>query len=107
MLFRAATFSISLALCACSIHPTPADVAIPTHEIVHQIRCETKKAIVDGVIIWLSQSRFNTPADARLLSRIKSNPEYYLAVLDPSEFGPDKQEIISKFKRTGIAYDFT
>lgn len=79
-------------------------MTLPTHEIVNQIRCEAKKAISDGVIVWLNSS--NNPEDKKLAALIQTNPDYYLATLDPIAFGVDKQELIKKFKGTGIAYDF-
>src|SRR6516225_8677015 len=49
--------ALALTLGGCANHPEPGDVTgVSTFEIVQQIRCETRKAVIDSVFEYLSKS---------------------------------------------------
>ena len=51
---------------ACAIHPAPQDVAVPTLEIVKQIRCETRKAVFGSAVGWLVHDTSVDPDSRRI-----------------------------------------
>ena len=104
-------------LTGCAIHPVPEDVTggVTTYDIARQIRCETREAAKDMVILELRNLATggpNDPPDWRaqeLLARYADNRED-ISTFRPAMFsGPNYQQVrnyLNMIYSTAIAYSF-
>lgn len=95
----------------CAIHPVPEDFAgIDTVDIVKQIRCETREALVGLIKIKLKDwaERGSAEADS-LLRQYESDPDA-ISDFHPNRFPGQKyvevRRLINLFAGTAIAYNF-
>jgi hypothetical protein len=119
-----AIFLSALIMSGCSIHPLPDDFAhVPTYTIVRQIRCETRQAVIDSILTFLTSDynhdviplpngRTFQKVDDRSFAIGTQAREAYLA--DPTTIGGFNPAALTGFARyvvdlvlhTGIAYNF-
>jgi hypothetical protein len=104
---RAIAMTMSVVLLAgCAIHPLPEDFAgVQTYQIVRQIRCEARQAVIDLTLEYL---RGGTKVDAISRSigeRFDRNPET-IDNLNPDLFKGPVHDALKVFWDTGIAYNF-
>jgi len=108
---RSTLIAVSFFVSGCAIRPLPEDVTgAPAHIIVQQIRCETRKAIVDSALGWLTaddnlENGRVDPASRALgfdfIEGRRPNQE-----LGPALFRGRVAQIIKVFFDTGVAYNF-
>jgi hypothetical protein len=70
--------SVLLLFSGCAIHPVPEDVTgVDTYHIVRQIRCETRKAVIDFLKRELHRlgDDLGDPVAERLIQQYESDPE--------------------------------
>lgn len=114
----------ALLIGGCAIHPLPDDFAhVPTYTIVRQIRCETRQAVIDSILTFLTSDynhQVNTLPNGRTFQKVDDRSfaigmqvrEAYLA--DPTTIGGFNPASLTGFARfvvdlvlhTGIAYNF-
>lgn len=110
-LFRAALVASALLVSGCAIRPLPEDVTgVPAHIIVQQIRCETRQAIVDSALGWLTaDANLNNgrvdPA-SRAIGFEFAEGQRKIQEFRPEIFRGRVAELIKLFFDTGIAYNF-
>jgi hypothetical protein len=98
-------------IAGCAIHPVPEDVTgVNTFDIVKQIRCETRQALVDVIKEKLTDwAQRGSPEAEALLRRYESDPDA-ISDFHPRLFpGPNYVEVrrlINLFAETGVAYNF-
>lgn len=121
--------SIAIVFCAliisgCAIHPLPDDFAhVPTYTIVRQIRCETRQAVIDSILTFLTHDRNHHVihlANGRTFQKVDDN-SYAIGMAakdaydaDPTTMGGFKSTSLTGFARyvvdlmlhTGVAYNF-
>lgn len=105
-----AAAAVSLILANCAIRPLPDQVTgISTYNIVRQIRCETRQAVIDLAIYWLVHNKYDPQArqvgyefDNGALSIDHLNPGY----LQSRNVSERVYRISSLFFNTGIAYNY-
>ncbi len=81
---------------------------VSTYEIVQQIRCETRQAVIDSALAYLT-SRDDDPASQEIGKRFDpkftADPEP-IARLNPKLFKGDVYKILNVFWTTGVAYNY-
>jgi hypothetical protein len=104
---RAIAAGLAFATAGCAIHPLPENFAgVPTYTIVRQIRCETRQAIADSAIRWLtteSEDRVDPESRAIGLQFANGRP---IQQFSPKLFKGRVASIINLFFDTGVAYNF-
>jgi hypothetical protein len=105
---RAAVMAASLFASGCAIHPLPEDVTgVPTYTIVRQIRCETRQAIIDSAVGWLTadgnEDRVDPASRAIGLEFANGRP---IDQFRPELFKGRVASIVRLFFDTGVAYTF-
>lgn len=104
----------------CTIRPLPDDVAhISTYEIVRQVRCETRAAIIDSFLGFLTDEDNNRPTtqgwkkvdDASLDIGRRTKARYEKEPASISQFNPAKlsgfaREVVGLMFHVGIAYNY-
>jgi hypothetical protein len=114
---RLTTFVVSLfglALAGCAIHPLPDDVAhISTPNIVRQIRCEARQAVIDSLFRYLTSPDNNRNKQKlddhsfamglSLYDAYKANPDS-IRQFDPSKLTGFARTVVGLLYNTGIAY---
>jgi hypothetical protein len=109
-LFSVAAVALSFLAGGCAIHPLPEDVTgVDTYHIVRQIRCETREALRQLVIAWLSDPRLNNDYLNDLAFQYQNHPESISNFHYDLFKGPDLVQVRSVaklFYDTGIAYNF-
>ena len=87
-----ASICVLLLVSGCAIHPVPEDVTgVDTYHIVRQIRCETRKAVIDFLMRQLRRQAElqGDPIAQKLLLKYESEPAAINA-FNPGLFpGPD------------------
>lgn len=101
--------SALLLFSGCAIHPVPEDVTgVDTYHIVRQIRCETRKAVIDFLMAQLRQLA-EDPIARNLVLQYEGDPES-IRTFKPDLFpGPDYREYRRFFGliySAAIAYNF-
>ncbi|MGD9659153.1 MAG: hypothetical protein AB7U61_16215 [Methylocystis sp.] len=96
-----------LVLSGCAIHPLPEDFSgVDTQDIVRQIRCETRYALIDMTARYLEYGD-NVDDASRAIGRAfftdKTKP---LSSFSPKLFKGRVQDSLNIFWKTGIAYNF-
>lgn len=99
---------VSVVTGACAIRPVPEDVTgVPTYTIVRQIRCETRRSIVDSAIGWLTaehnEDRVDPASRAIGFEFANGRPVHELR---PELFKGRVRDIVALFYETGVAYNF-
>lgn len=97
----------------CAIHPVPEDVTgVDTYQIVRQIRCETRKAVIDFLkreLHRLGDGETGDPIARKLVSRYESDPES-IRTFNPGLFpGPEYlayRQFFNLSYSAAIAYNF-
>ena len=72
-----ASICVLLLVSSCAIHPVPEDVTgVDTYHIVRQIRCETRKAVIDFLMRQLRRQAElqGDPIAQKLLLKYESEP---------------------------------
>jgi hypothetical protein len=103
--------ALTFLLEGCAIHPLPKDVTgVSTYEIVQQIRCETRQAVIDSALDYLTKS---PDVDARsreiglgFAEEFAANPDS-IAKLNPKLFKGEVYKILNVFWTTAVAYNYT
>jgi hypothetical protein len=100
---------VPVLLGGCSIHPLQQDVTgVPTVDIVHHIRCETRFAIQDKALDLLRGYRnSNDPRVRRLTDYLASQRGQAWRVNRNELPDDDQRKFYDRYTQTGIAYDFT
>jgi hypothetical protein len=105
-----AALGIGLAVAGCAIHPLPEDVSgTPTYIIVRQIRCETRQAIIENVLGWLTSEQNQIEGKVDPVSRqtgIEFRNGRPMREFTPSLFKDSVGQIVATFYDTGVAYTF-
>ncbi len=107
---RVDALGVALAVAGCAIHPLPEDVSgVPTYPIVRQIRCETRQAIIDTGLGWLTSEQNQIEGKVDPSSR-KIGLEFLhgrpIQEFSPKLFKGKIRAIITVFFDTGVAYTF-
>lgn len=110
MLKSAVAAVVLLFVAGCAINPLPEDVTgVDTHDIVRQIRCESRESIRVRLTRWLESIADNgNPVAAKLISDYRQDPEL-ISTFDYKAFGaeyPNTRAVARLFSTTGIAYSF-
>ena len=104
-LVRLTAVACALVASGCAIRPLPEDVSgVPTYTIVRQIRCETRQAIFDSAVQWLTSERVD-PA-SRLIGIEFKEGLRPIHTLRPGLFKGRVANLIALFFDSGVAYDF-
>ena len=102
-LIRTGLLGLSLVIAACSIAPNTQDVThLPTHQIAHRVRCETRVAIRDNLTQWLEDTK--EPDKVALAKIVKTGKPDAIRV---ALYNSSAKFIVETFAYTAIAYDFT
>lgn len=110
-LHRIAVAVLSISLAGCAIRPLPEDFSgVPTNVIVKQVRCETREAIRDLALGWLTaeQNLANGRVDAKshALGVQFANRKLPIQKFDPKLFSGHARDVLKLFFDTGVAYTF-
>ncbi|MCA0032651.1 hypothetical protein [Mesorhizobium sp. B263B2A] len=102
-------------LTACGIHPLPDDVTgLSTYNIVRQIRCETRQAVIDSLFTYLTSEANHDAGKVDDRSRQIGLSFQQLYNTNPQTIRQFKPDALSGFSKvvigllwsTGIAYNF-
>jgi hypothetical protein len=112
MLYRSVIVSsLAAFLAGCAIHPLPENVTgIDTPDIVRQIRCESREAVIHEIKQWLT-SKANNAGDLvsqQLLMKYDADPESissFNAKVFPASY-VEERKIVNLFYSAAIAYTF-
>jgi hypothetical protein len=110
----------ALAVSGCAIHPLPDDVVhLSTYNIVRQIRCETRAAIIDSFLDFLADernNRFNSQGwkkvdDASRAMGMRAQADYAadpnsIANFNPAKLSGFARNVVGLLFHTGIAYNY-
>lgn len=113
--------SLGFLISACTVHPLPEDVTgLSTYNIVRQIRCETREAVIGSILRYLTdKANFEglTPDGKRKVddnshniglkfaNEYRSNPSS-ISTFNPNMLSGFAQTVISLLWNVGIAYNF-
>jgi hypothetical protein len=103
-----------LALSGCAIHPLPDDVThVSTANIVRQIRCEARQAVIDSLFRYLTSAdnnRYKKKLDdysyaigLQLYEDYQADPDS-IAKFDPARLTGFARSVVGLLYNTGIAY---
>jgi hypothetical protein len=103
--------SLAALLGGCAIHPLPENVTgIDTPDIVRQIRCESREAVIHEVKQWLtSLANAGDQVSQQLLMKYDADPESisnFNAKVFPASH-VEERRIVNLFYSAGIAYTST
>ncbi|MBZ9801086.1 hypothetical protein [Mesorhizobium sp. ES1-6] len=107
--------ALSVSLTACAIHPLPDDVTgLSTYNIVRQIRCETRQAVIGSLFTYLTSDANHDGGKVDDRSRQIGLSFQKLYRTDPKSIRRFKPAALSGFSQTvvgllwstGIAYNF-
>jgi hypothetical protein len=102
--------SVGALLAGCAIHPLPENVTgVDTADIVRQIRCESREAVINEIKKWLVvRASAGDPVSQRLLRKYDIDPESisdFNAAVFPASY-VEERRMIYLFYSAGIAYSF-
>jgi hypothetical protein len=116
-----AIFALAALVSACSLHPLPENVtSLSTYNIVRQIRCETREAVIDSILRFLTDEKNYTGRTAsgqrkvdeasrnvglRFAADYRANP-FSISQFDPKLLSGFAKTVIELLWNTGIAYNF-
>jgi hypothetical protein len=102
--------ALALILGGCAIHPLPEDVTgVSTYYIVRQIRCETRQAIIETALDWLTDDANQANGDVDPASRaigFEFKNGRPIEQFNPKLFKGQVGKIVSVFYDAGVAYTF-
>jgi hypothetical protein len=110
MLSRAAALAATIFVAGCAIRPLPEDVSgVPTPVIVKQVRCETRQAVIDLALGWLTAEA--NLANGRVSPRSREVGLEFLhgrpiQQFEPKFFQGHARDVLQLFFDTGVAYTF-
>ncbi|MBY5700178.1 hypothetical protein [Rhizobium leguminosarum] len=120
----ATIFALAFLLQSCvNIHPLPDDVVhLSTYNIVRQVRCETRKAVIDSILGFLTSDANHEAKPPKVDDRSRAVGQGFLRAFraTPYDFaGPNSMQkfnpgilsgeakiIVSLLWSTGVAYNF-
>jgi hypothetical protein len=111
MLYRLSIISCLAGLLAgCAIHPLPENVTgVDTPDIVRQIRCESREAVIHEIKQWLvSRASAGDRVSQQLLAKYDADPESistFNANAFPASYVEEKK-LVNLFYSAGVAYTF-
>jgi hypothetical protein len=102
---------IAVSSVGCSIRPLPEDFSrVSTYDIVRQIRCETRQAMFDNAVNWLtsdiSLSEGSVDPESRAIGIEFRDHLRPIQQLSPKLFKGMVREILAAFYDTGVADTF-
>lgn len=101
-----ALLGIALLASGCALHPVPENyMRISTLDIVKQVRCETRKAIMDSAIGWLTHDKDVDAVSRQIGFSLQADPDKYTK-LTPALFRGRVHDLFFLFWQTGIAFDY-
>jgi len=110
-----AIFALAALASACSIHPLPEDVTgLSTYDIVRQIRCETRKAVIESILRFLTDEanhrgkkvdEASRNIGLRFAADYRANP-FTISQFDPTLLSGFAKVVVDLLWNTGIAYNF-
>src|SRR5690349_18485200 len=107
---RLCAAALALTSAGCAIHPLPEDFSgVPTDTIVQQIRCETRQAIIDSALGWLTEEENLREHLVDLHSRnigLQFRSGRPIQQFRPELFRGRVRDRVRLFFDTGIAYHF-
>jgi len=100
----------ALLLSNCAIHPLPENVTgVDTPDIVRQIRCEARQAVIDEIRHWLaSRAAAGDPISQQLMAKYDASPESisgFNAKVFPASY-VEERRTVNLFYTAAIAYTF-
>jgi hypothetical protein len=102
--------AIAFTAAGCAIHPLPEDVSgVPTYAIVRQIRCETRQAIIDNALGWITNEQNQIEGKVDPASRaigLEFQNGRPIQQFSPKLFKGIVRAIIAAFFDAGVAYTF-
>jgi hypothetical protein len=113
--FSLALLSISGVLGGCAIHPLPEDYSgAPTYQIVRQIRCETRDAVIEVLFNYLttaSNMRFNNLDQHSYDLGNQAKADYdrdpdSITKFDPRKLTGFAKTVVGLLYNTGVAYNY-
>lgn len=99
----------------CAVHPLPEDYSrVPTYQIVRQIRCETRQALIDVLFNYLAtedNKQYGHLDDASYKIGVKAREDYRekpdsITQFDPSRLTGFAHTVVGLLYNTGIAYNY-
>ena len=110
-LLRVGVAAAAIAMSGCAIHPLPEDFSgVPTTTIVKQIRCETRQAVIQLALGWLTDPENldlgrvdRRSRDVGLQFARQQRP---IQQFHPKLFSGHAKEVVQLFYETGVAYNF-
>jgi hypothetical protein len=99
----------------CAIHPLPEDYSrVPTYQIVRQIRCETRQALIDVLFTYLTTEnnmRYGHLDKASYDMGVEAQKNYLqkpdsITQFDPSKLTGFAHTVVGLLYKTGIAYNY-
>jgi hypothetical protein len=111
VLSRLLLLAAGISLAGCAIRPLPQDVSgVSTPVIVKQIRCETRQAIIDLALGWLTDDENlkigRVDARARAIGFEFQRGERPIQQFSPKLFQGHVKDVVDTFYDTGVAYTF-
>lgn len=101
-----ATVSLCSFVSGCAIHPTPKDYArVSTFEIVRQIRCETREAVINSALTYVTAGK-NVDAETKRIGAGFVSGGSPIQKFSPLLFKGNVRDTLSLFWKTGVAYNF-
>jgi len=99
----------------CAIHPLPDDVAhVSTYEIVRQVRCETRQAVIDSMLRYLTSDynlrenkldRHSYDIGHQLKADSAADPDA-ITKFDPGRLTGFARTVVGLLYHTGVAYNY-
>src|ERR1700682_6164205 len=109
---RACGLLVAASVGGCAIHPLPDDVThLSTYEIVRQVRCETRNALIESMLGFLTEPRNNRPlkkVDDRSFAIGQQVAKDYderpdsILKFDPNTLSGLARDLVSTLHHTGI-----
>ncbi|TPK85710.1 hypothetical protein FJ936_09230 [Mesorhizobium sp. B2-4-13] len=106
----------SVSMSSCAIHPLPDDVTnLSTYNIVRQIRCETREAVIDSLFTFLTSSRNHDAGKVDDKSReiglsfqalYENGDHASIERFDPAALSGSAKLVVGLLWSTGIAYNY-
>jgi hypothetical protein len=111
VLSRILLLPTTIFLAGCAIRPLPQDVSgVSTPVIVKQVRCETRQAVKDLALDWLTDDENlaigRVDARARAIGFEFQRGQRPIQQFDPKLFQGHVKDVVETFFDTGVAYTF-